>query len=131
MTATSITFPRQGAEAFIRDVKARVASHFESTGRSTKADWTMWLKTVILLVMVFGSYGAILSNRLSLLAMLGLCVVMGIGMAGAGVGISHDALHGAYSSNQTVNRILGLSFDLFGANGYMWKLTHNVIHHTY
>ncbi len=40
-------------------------------------------------------------------------------------------MHGAYSSNSTVNRLLGLTFDILGANSYMWKLTHNVIHHTY
>jgi linoleoyl-CoA desaturase len=131
MTATTITFPRRGAEEFIRDVKARVASYFEATGRSTKGDWTMWLKTAILFVLVFGSYAAILSNRLGPLAMLGLCFVMGVGLAGMGFGVSHDALHGAYSSSPMVNRILGFSFDLLGANGYMWKLTHNVIHHTY
>ena len=27
--------------------------------------------------------------------------------------------------------MLGYTFDLSGANGYMWKITHNVIHHTY
>jgi linoleoyl-CoA desaturase len=27
--------------------------------------------------------------------------------------------------------VVGWSFDLCGANGYMWKVTHNVIHHTY
>ena len=131
MTATAITFPRRGAEAFIRDVKARVAAYFERTGRSTKGDWTMWLKTATLFLLVFGSYAAILSNRLGPLAMLGLCVVMGIGLAGMGFGVSHDALHGAYSASPMVNRILGYSFDLLGANSYMWKLTHNVIHHTY
>jgi linoleoyl-CoA desaturase len=131
MAAPSISFPRRGAEAFVRDVKERVASHFEATGRSTKADWTMWLKTAILLVLVFGPYAAILSNHFSALAMLGLCFIMGVGFAGSGFGISHDALHGAYSSNSSVNRLLGLTFDLFGANSYMWKLTHNVIHHTY
>src|SRR5699024_2243431 len=43
----------------------------------------------------------------------------------------HDALHGAYSSNKHINRWLGYSFDMLGANGYIWKITHNVIHHTY
>src|SRR5699024_5753791 len=48
-----------------------------------------------------------------------------------GFSVSHDALHGAYSSNKTINRLLGYSFDLIGANGYIWKITHNVVHHTY
>ena len=131
MTAPAISFPKRGAEDFIREVKAEVAGYFTATGRSTKADWTMWLKTVVLVAMVVGPYAAIMSNRLSPLVMLGFAFLMGIGMAGVGFGISHDALHGAYSSNATVNRLLGLSFDLLGANSYMWKLTHNVIHHTY
>jgi linoleoyl-CoA desaturase len=56
---------------------------------------------------------------------------MGVGMAGVGFSVSHDALHGAYSNSKLINRIIGYSFDLLGANGYMWKITHNVIHHTY
>jgi linoleoyl-CoA desaturase len=52
-------------------------------------------------------------------------------VAGVGFSVSHDALHGAYSSNPRVNRYIGYTFDLLGANGYMWKITHNVIHHTY
>jgi linoleoyl-CoA desaturase len=52
-------------------------------------------------------------------------------MAGIGFAVSHDALHGAYSADPRVNRLIGLSFDIMGANGYMWRITHNVIHHTY
>ncbi len=65
------------------------------------------------------------------LGMLGLAIVMGVALAGIGFAVSHDALHGAYSSNPQVNAWLGRTFDLMGANGYMWKITHNVIHHTY
>jgi linoleoyl-CoA desaturase len=63
--------------------------------------------------------------------MLGLCVVMGFAMAGVGFSIGHDAQHGAYSSNPRINTLLGWTFELLGANGYMWRLTHNLIHHTY
>ena len=91
----------------------------------------MVAKTVTLLALTFIPYGLILSGRLSAWPMLGLAVVMGIGLAGIGFSISHDALHGAYSSKPWLNRLIGLSFDLCGANGYMWKITHNVIHHTY
>ena len=91
----------------------------------------MIAKTVIMALLTFGSYAMILTGWFTPLQMLGFCVLMGIGMAGIGFGIAHDALHEAYSSSRGVNRLLGWSFDLIGANGYMWKLTHNVIHHTY
>ena len=91
----------------------------------------MVIKTIVMLGVTFGAYGMILSNQFTPLQMLGLAVVMGVGTAGIGFGISHDALHGAYSSRPWLNRVLGFSFELAGASGYMWKITHNVIHHTY
>ncbi len=129
--ATTVGFPSRAAAAFVRDVKAGVAAYFETSRRSSKGNWSMWVKTLLLFSVVVGSYAAILSNRFSPLAMLGLAVVLGIGIAGVGFSVSHDALHGACSGNPTVNYFLGLSFDLLGANSYIWKITHNVIHHTY
>jgi len=91
----------------------------------------MVLKTIIMLSLTFGSYGLIMSGHFSLMAMWGLTFLIGVGIAGIGFCISHDALHGAYSSRRWVNYLLGLSFNLVGANGYIWKITHNVMHHTY
>jgi linoleoyl-CoA desaturase len=128
---TRIRFRQRGVELFIPEVKQRVAEYFAQTGRSTKADARMVLKTVLILTVTFGSYALIMSNAFGAWTMLGLAVLMGVGMAGIGFSIAHDALHGAYSSSPRVNRALGFTFDLLGANGYMWKITHNVIHHTY
>ena len=113
------------------EVKQRIAAYFEGRGLSRHANLGMVLKTITLLALFFIPYGLMLSNRVPPLGMLGLAVLMGIGLAGIGFAISHDALHGAYSSNPRVNAVLGRSFDLLGASGYMWKITHNVIHHTY
>ena len=63
--------------------------------------------------------------------MMALAFIMGIGIAGIGFNIAHNALHGAYSADPRVNRLLGFSFDALGASSYMWKITHNVVHHTY
>ncbi len=60
-----------------------------------------------------------------------LFVISGIGMAGIGMGIMHDALHGSYSGNRKVNRIMGYTMNLIGANANVWKIKHNVLHHTY
>src|SRR5208282_6670489 len=129
--ASTVAFPSREAAALVRDVKAGVAAYFETSRRSSKGNWSMWVKTLLLFGVVIGSYAGIMSNRFSPFAMLGLAVLLGIGIAGVGFSVSHDALHGAYSDNPTVNYLLGLSFDLLGANSYMWKITHNLIHHTY
>lgn len=120
-----------GEQRFIAEMKDRVQSYFRERGISPKANGAMVLKTVIMIALVAGPYAAIMSNRLSPWMMLALCVVMGVGVAGCGFSIAHDALHGAYSSRRRVNEWLGLIFDLNGGSSYMWKITHNVIHHTY
>lgn len=121
----------ENAGAFMDDVKRGVAEYFDSTGRSRNADWRMVLKTVVLFTLTFGSYGLILSGLFSPFGMLVLAMAMGAGFAGLGFSVAHDALHGAYSSRPLINKLLGYTFDFTGANGYMWQITHNVIHHTY
>ncbi|MFH6604466.1 fatty acid desaturase family protein [Maribacter algicola] len=60
-----------------------------------------------------------------------LYITSGIGMAGIGMGIMHDAIHGSYSKHQKVNKYLGYTMNLIGANATVWKIQHNVLHHTY
>lgn len=131
VTTTGITFPARDAEAFVRDVKREVDEYFTTRGISSKANLGMVVKTVALVALTFGSYATLLVFDPSFWPMMGLMVLTGIGFAGIGFAVTHDALHGAYSDNPKVNAAIGWLFDLLGANGYMWKITHNVIHHTY
>jgi len=52
-------------------------------------------------------------------------------MAGIGMGVMHDAIHGSYSKNKKINTLLGYSFNLIGGSAVVWKIQHNVLHHTY
>ncbi len=131
MGATRVSFKHDGGKDFAKEMKHEVNKYFTENNLSKHANAQMILKTVILLSLYFGAYGLVISGWFGLGGMALLCFVMGVGMAGIGFSVSHDALHGAYSSNNTVNKLLGYSFDLMGANGYIWKITHNIIHHTY
>ncbi|MEO8451263.1 MAG: fatty acid desaturase, partial [Gemmatimonadota bacterium] len=131
MTSTGITFPARDAEGFAREVKREVDQYFASHEKSSKATPGMVVKTILLVALTFGSYATLLLLNPTFWPMIGLMVLTGIGFAGIGFAVTHDALHGAYSSSPKVNGAIGWLFDLLGANGYMWKITHNVIHHTY
>jgi len=131
MSATRISFPNRDPVRFHDELKTRVHEYFRSRGLSEKANAAMVLKTVALLALTFGPWALILTGRFGPWEMLGLAMLTGVGMAGVGFSIAHDALHGAYSHNSKVNEVLGYTFDLMGANGYIWKVTHNIIHHTY
>jgi len=126
-----VTFNNKRAREFSEAVKERVNHYFESQNLSTHANTAMIIKTIVLVSVYAGAYALIVTGVFPLWTMWLLCVMMGIGMAGIGFSVSHDALHGAYSSNAKVNGVLGLTFDLLGANGYIWKITHNIVHHTY
>jgi linoleoyl-CoA desaturase len=131
MQSDKVVFASRGAAEFVAEAKQRVAAYFAERGVSDKANAAMVVKTVLLLLLTFGSYGLILSGLVGPWAMLALAIAMGVGVAGIGFCVSHDALHGSYSRRPWVNRLLGYTFDVLGANSYMWKLTHNGIHHTW
>lgn len=57
--------------------------------------------------------------------------ITGIGMAGIGMGIMHDANHGSLSGKTYMNKIFSKSLDFVGCSSRMWKLQHNVLHHTF
>lgn len=52
-------------------------------------------------------------------------------MAGVGMGIMHDANHGTLSSNSSLNNLFSKSLDFVGCSSTVWRLQHNVLHHTF
>ncbi|HEY0656270.1 MAG TPA: acyl-CoA desaturase [Chryseosolibacter sp.] len=60
-----------------------------------------------------------------------MAVLMGIGMAGVGMCIMHDGVHGAFSKNDWLNNLAGATMFLLGSTVVNWKIQHNVLHHTY
>jgi linoleoyl-CoA desaturase len=130
MVNRKVDFANVPPSDFTREVKDGVATYFRERGISDKANAVMVANTLLLAAMVFGSYALILSNRFGPAQMLMLAVIMGIGFAGLGFAI-HDAIHGAFSKNPRINSLLGITFDVLGASRYLWKITHNGIHHTF
>jgi linoleoyl-CoA desaturase len=92
-----VTFPGGRDGAFIAAVRRDVSHHFGARDGADKANGPMMVKTAILLVFTLTAYGLLLNNRLDPLAMLGAAALLGVGIAGLGFCVAHDALHGAYS----------------------------------
>ena len=91
-----VTFNNRISREFSKAVKKRVDDYFTQNNLSKHANFQMVLKTILLLVLYFGSYAMIISGQFSLYVMWFLSFLMGVGMAGIGFSISHDAVHGAY-----------------------------------
>jgi linoleoyl-CoA desaturase len=125
-------FSKETGVAFSKTLRKRVNAYFKTNEISKNANNSMFTKTVLMLTLFFGPLILInLGLVTSPFWLFSLYIVTGLGMAGIGMGIMHDAIHGSYSKNQKVNRFMGLTFNLIGANATVWNIQHNQLHHTY
>ncbi len=117
---------------FNATLKKRVRAYFKDNNISKYANANMKFKTVFMLSLYFVPYFLMITGTVSNIWGVILCwALLGFGMAGIGMTIIHDANHGAYSKNKTVNYLLGRCVNLVGAFAPTWKIQHNVLHHTY
>ena len=130
----AVNFVSRNDKDFGIAVKRRVNEYFKSRKISRTGDYRIWIKVVALPLLYLAPFALIMTNWFSdnLFAFYGLWLIMGVGVAGCGLGIMHDACHGALSRNKKVNDFIG-EFILAIAGGYAlnWKIQHNVLHHSY
>lgn len=123
-------FAKQSSE-FFPTVRNRVDQYFKERNLSKHANAEMIFKTFFFLGLLSLSYFLLVFGQLSVFWMIVWALIMGATTAFIGFNVCHDAIHGSYSANATVNKALSLVFNVIGANAYMWNITHNVVHHTY
>ncbi|MCU0361036.1 MAG: acyl-CoA desaturase [Bacteroidia bacterium] len=118
---------------FYNELKKRVDNYFKENKIEKNGNLNMYIKTVFMFTMYLTPYFLILFGAFeSKLVWLLLAVLMGLGMAGIGLSVMHDANHGSYSKNSKFNKFMGyLSMNIVGGFSLNWRIQHNVIHHTY
>jgi linoleoyl-CoA desaturase len=127
----SIRFSKQ-EPLFYQTLNQRVNEYFKTNHLSRNANPEMVLKTVFMYALYLVPYSLIMTQVITgTIPLLLACVVMGVGIAGIGLAVMHDANHGAYSSKAWINDMLGFSLNVVGGNAINWKIQHNVLHHTY
>lgn len=127
---TSLNFPRNNE--FYQTLNKRVNEYFRTNNISRHGNREMTIKTIVMLSIYFVPYILLMSGVITnVWVMLAFAIVMGLGMSGIGLSIMHDANHGAYSKNNNINNLLGLTLNLVGGSSMNWKIQHNVLHHTY
>lgn len=116
---------------FATAVRKNVNHYFREKGISIKGNLSMWFQTIAMLSFYIVPYILLLTLPMSNWAAILMVVFMGIGMAGIGMCVMHDAVHGSYSEKEWVNKMLGATMYLLGSNVLNWKIQHNILHHTY
>jgi linoleoyl-CoA desaturase len=116
---------------FHAELKRRVQEYFKQTGLSPTGDLRMYVKTGSILLWFAASYFLLVFVATTWWTGALFATSLAFAMAGTGFAIQHDANHGAYSSKDAVNRLMGLTLDVLGASSYVWHWKHNMLHHTY
>ncbi len=58
--------------------------------------------------------------------------LLAVNLALIGFIIGHSACHGSFHKDKQVNEMMSYGFDLFaGVSSLLWKVKHNIAHHTY
>jgi linoleoyl-CoA desaturase len=131
MVATTVKFTNTQRSQFFSTVRKRVDLYFTEKDLSPNANTAMWMKATFFLGGYILLYALIMSNQFGMWPMLGFALLLGMFAAFIGFNVSHDAMHGAFSKYKWVNSLLENTFYLLGASPYIWKIMHNVVHHTY
>ena len=126
-----IIFKNDNQANFLTTLKKRVDHYFKSNNLSKNANSAMYVKSAVMFSIYLFLYLSILSNYFNNFVLILLFAGLGVMKGLLGFTIVHDALHGAYSTRPAINKLMGYLFDLNGTSSFVWKHTHNGIHHTY
>ena len=128
---SSIQFSRVNNAKFFRTLNKRVNQYFKENNIRKTGNWKLYTKAIVMFSLFLIPFILILTVDMPQWVMLILVVVTGIGMAGVGMNVMHDANHESFSRKKWVNKLMGSSIYILAGNVYNWKVQHNVLHHTF
>jgi linoleoyl-CoA desaturase len=125
-----VTFNNRN-KVFFNALKEEVDAYFERNGLKKTGNWRLYGKTMVLIPAAIMTYLALMFVDMHWALSSLLWFVFGLNMAAIGFNVMHDACHGSFSTRNWVNELFGLTNNILGGNAFLWKLKHNIIHHTY
>ncbi|MBR9919629.1 MAG: acyl-CoA desaturase [Bacteroidetes bacterium] len=127
----AVKFSRPDAEGFFRTMMNRVNDYFRESGVKKTGNWKMYLKTAVMVLTYVTPFILVLLQVFPDWVAIILYALMAFGKTGIGLAVMHDANHGSYSTNKTVNKIMARSMEIIGGSSFTWNIQHNIMHHSY
>jgi linoleoyl-CoA desaturase len=127
---TKISFDNKQTD-FSTTLKKVVEEYFSTRNIKITGNWKLYLKTAIVISAAITNYWILVFVQPEAWISLLLCAIFGINIAVIGFNVMHDGAHGSYSQKHWLNEIMAYTANMMGASSSMWKIKHNVIHHTY
>ncbi|UEG49765.1 acyl-CoA desaturase [Ferruginibacter lapsinanis] len=112
-------------------VRKNVNAYFRDNEISIKGNLRLAIQTFVMLSLYIIPFALIFITPINAWLALLMAALSGAGMAGVGMCVMHDAIHGSYSKKEWINKMLGGTIYLLGSNVFNWKIQHNYLHHSY
>src|SRR5690606_24158682 len=119
------------SKSFHTELKNRISEYFEKAGKPTTGNTGLFFKAIILVISLIAVYVHLVFFTPGAVLAIIECLLLGVFTASIGFNVMHDGAHGSFSKYKWLNELAGLSVNFLGANVFMWKTKHNVIHHAY
>ncbi|MBK8045202.1 MAG: acyl-CoA desaturase, partial [Haliscomenobacter sp.] len=119
------------ANSFHAEMRKRINDYFIEVGKAKTGDYSLFIKAIILSVSFALVYVHLVFFTPPVLLALAECIILGGLTAAIGFNVMHDGAHGSFSKYGWLNELAGLSLNFLGANVFLWKSKHNVVHHTF
>ncbi len=132
MSGTKVKFLNKKDPEFITELRKRVNLYFQEKGISRYGNGKMVLKSIVMLALFFVPFALVMfSGWTNGWLVFSMWLLMGIGMAGIGMSVMHDANHGSFFKNQKINDFIGHVIFFIGGSSLTWKIQHNHLHHAF
>jgi linoleoyl-CoA desaturase len=119
------------AHSFHAELKKRINDYFQQSGKRQTGNYKLFTKAIILVIAFAVVYIHLVFFTPVVWIAVPECVLFGLLTAAIGFNVMHDGMHGSFSRYKWVNALAGSSLNFLGANNFMWRTKHNIIHHTY
>ena len=126
-----VKFLNKDKSLFFSVLRENIDAYFDQNQLVKTGGSRLLMKAIFMLSLYLIPFGLILTGNFSLVQMLFLSLIMGLGVAGVGMSVMHDAIHGSFSSKSVINKFFGYSIYLLGGNVYNWDVQHNKLHQFY
>jgi linoleoyl-CoA desaturase len=116
---------------FTATLRKNVNEYFSKENISTKGNGKMFIKSITMIALYLVPLILVITVFFQWWMIFPLSAVMAFGMAGIGMNVMHDAVHGSLSKKAWLNKLFSFTMYMIGGNIFNWKVQHNILHHTY
>src|ERR1700682_5543857 len=117
--------------SFHNELKKKIGEYFKQRGKRTTGNFKLYLKATLLVTVFLALYTHLVFFTPATLWAVTECIILGCVTAAIGFNVMHGGAHGSFSRYKWINNLASNLANFLGASQHMWKMKHNVIHHTY